>query len=204
MGLFDKLFRKKINISEENPGPNNAPRSEKCREIYDLKDKLDDILGQDAFIAKSAYLSLIPSYGRTIDYFAVLTDSGSLENYCKDNGASVSDVEKVCQMYVDIEKIVDHHNEEYIKKVLKTEKEYLDNILKDVDSNILLDEEQRKVVLNDEDYCLVIAGAGAGKTTTVAAKVRYLDIGIMDRWNISSKANPKTITNHFTFTDFPP
>ena len=33
-----------------------------------------------------------------------------------------------------------------------------------------LDEEQRKVVLSDEDYTLVIAGAGAGKTTTVAAK----------------------------------
>lgn len=163
-----------MNISEEKTETNNVPRSEKCREIYNLKDKLEDILGQDTFIAKSDYASWMPSYGRTIDYFAVLTDSGSLENYCRENGASVSDVEKICQMYVDIEKIVDHHNEAYIKKVLKTEKEYLDNILKDVDSNILLDEEQRKVVLNDEDYCLVIAGAGAGKTTTVAAKVRYL------------------------------
>lgn len=28
--------------------------------------------------------------------------------------------------------------------------------------------------MTDEDYCLVIAGAGAGKTTTVAAKVKYL------------------------------
>ena len=38
----------------------------------------------------------------------------------------------------------------------------------------MLDEDQRRVVLTDEDYCLVIAGAGAGKTTTVAAKVKYL------------------------------
>ena len=38
----------------------------------------------------------------------------------------------------------------------------------------MLDDDQRKVVLTDEDYCLVIAGAGAGKTTTVAAKVKYL------------------------------
>ena len=30
------------------------------------------------------------------------------------------------------------------------------------------------VVLSEEDNTLVIAGAGAGKTTTVAAKVRYL------------------------------
>ena len=40
--------------------------------------------------------------------------------------------------------------------------------------NILLDDDQRRVVLTDEDYCLVVAGAGAGKTTTVAAKVKYL------------------------------
>lgn len=38
----------------------------------------------------------------------------------------------------------------------------------------MLDDEQREVVLSNEDYTLVIAGAGAGKTTTVAAKVRYL------------------------------
>ena len=38
----------------------------------------------------------------------------------------------------------------------------------------MLDEDQRRVILTDEDYCLVIAGAGAGKTTTVAAKVKYL------------------------------
>ena len=43
-----------------------------------------------------------------------------------------------------------------------------------VDPKIRLDEEQRRVVLSDEDYTLVIAGAGAGKTTTVSAKVRYL------------------------------
>ncbi len=51
---------------------------------------------------------------------------------------------------------------------------YLDNILRDVDPQIKLDEDQRQVILTDEDYCLVIAGAGAEKTTTVAAKVKYL------------------------------
>ena len=54
------------------------------------------------------------------------------------------------------------------------EKEYLDNILKDIDPDICLDENQREVILSDEDYGLVVAGAGVGKTTTVAAKVKYL------------------------------
>lgn len=54
------------------------------------------------------------------------------------------------------------------------DKAYLDNVLKMVDPAINLDDEQRRVVLSEEDYMLVIAGAGAGKTTTIAAKVKYL------------------------------
>jgi DNA helicase-4 len=37
-----------------------------------------------------------------------------------------------------------------------------------------LTKEQQDAVLRDEDNCLVVAGAGTGKTTTVAAKVSYL------------------------------
>lgn len=65
-------------------------------------------------------------------------------------------------------------NERFIQKEMVKEKDYLDNVLKSVDPVIDLDEDQRRVVLSDEDYTLVIAGAGAGKTTTVAAKVKYL------------------------------
>ena len=82
--------------------------------------------------------------------------------------------------YVDFEDFktipesVEKHNIAYVADHLKSEKEYLDTILKKIDPVINLDDEQRNVVLSDEDYTLVIAGAGAGKTTTVAAKVRYL------------------------------
>ena len=70
--------------------------------------------------------------------------------------------------------IISKHNHAFLQRHLASEKQYLDNILKQVDPVINLDDEQRKVVLSDEDYTLVIAGAGAGKTTTVAAKVKYL------------------------------
>lgn len=43
-----------------------------------------------------------------------------------------------------------------------------------VDDNIKLDEEQAKAILADNESALIIAGAGTGKTTTMAAKVKYL------------------------------
>lgn len=97
-----------------------------------------------------------------------------LADFCQRNGISLPEVQNTTAAYTDIEKRVDQLNEEFITKSLTTEKEYLDNILKSVDPAVSLDDDQRRVVLTDEDYCLVIAGAGAGKTTTVAAKVKYL------------------------------
>lgn len=66
------------------------------------------------------------------------------------------------------------HNTAYVDRVLERDKVYFDNILKQIDPNIQLDEEQRRAVITDDDYCLLVAGAGAGKTTTMAAKVKYL------------------------------
>ena len=83
-------------------------------------------------------------------------------------------IDTTVNTYNNFEKLIDEKNERFIQKEMVKEKDYLDNVLKSVDPVIDLDEDQRRVVLSDEDYTLVIAGAGAGKTTTVAAKVKYL------------------------------
>lgn len=59
------------------------------------------------------------------------------------------------------------HNKEYINNQLLINKDYFDNMFSNVDKNIKLDEEQRKAILKNEDYNLIIAGAGSGKTTTI-------------------------------------
>lgn len=68
--------------------------------------------------------------------------------------------------------------EEYNNKVLDNLKEkykdYFQNMFKVIDDNIVLDDEQIKAILSDEDSALIIAGAGTGKTTTMTAKVKYL------------------------------
>ena len=53
-------------------------------------------------------------------------------------------------------------------------KEYFQNMFKGIDDNIVLDDEQIRAILSDEDSALIIAGAGTGKTTTMTAKVKYL------------------------------
>jgi|GEM_PF-1192849 len=76
--------------------------------------------------------------------------------------------------YETLDRDIDAHNERYVDERVSGNKEYFDNILKDIDPAIKLDDEQRRAVVTDDDYCLLVAGAGAGKTTTMAAKVKYL------------------------------
>lgn len=69
---------------------------------------------------------------------------------------------------------LEKYNNEVLNQYLIKYKEYFDNMYIDIDSKIFLDTEQRKAILSDEDFLLIIAGAGTGKTTTMASKVKYL------------------------------
>ena len=51
---------------------------------------------------------------------------------------------------------------------------YFKDMFANVDENIVLDNDQIKAIMSDNKYTLVLAGAGTGKTTTMAAKVKYL------------------------------
>jgi len=107
----------------------------------------------------------------------------SLPKLCRQNGWVEDIISSFLYLHQNIDSQLKKHNEEFLTRHLLEDKEYLDRILFDVDPHIVLDEDQRRVVLNEEDHCLVVAGAGAGKTTTVAAKVKYL----VDRKNIDPK-----------------
>lgn len=167
MPLFDKILGKTKN--ENSPNNNSNINS-----ITELIGFLDELLSSDKYIAKSDYLKKIESAKDIVNYFEQLKKDDLLTNFCKKNKISSDKIYSAVEKYSDIKKLVTEHNKEFISRKLKSEKVYLDTVLKECDPNILLDEDQRRVVLTDEDYCLVIAGAGAGKTTTVAAKVKYL------------------------------
>lgn len=77
-----------------------------------------------------------------------------LKEWCKKNSIDYKLLSKYMDEFANTEALVKEHNNKFISKHLKSDKEYLDNILKKDDPNIILDEEQRKVVLSDEDYIL--------------------------------------------------
>ena len=178
MGFWDKLFRRKKQLigyeKRENGLEKTISIDENVLEILELKVFVESLLNDTKYIAKSDYYESIKKYTDVINYFNVLKTSGMLNDFCVRNQVTALEVECVVKSFEDIDKLVEQHNETYLSETMIVEKEYLDNILKNVDSAVLLDEDQRRVVLTDEDYCLVVAGAGAGKTTTMAAKVKYL------------------------------
>ena len=168
MSIFDKLFGVKKDRDSQ------SAKSSKTNVVESLKNFINDLLSSDSYIARSDYNKFIDKNSKNIEYLRDLQNDNLLENYCKQNGLRVSAVKKLINDIYAIKDLVAQHNRDFINYKTVSEKDYLDDILKDVDPAIRLDTDQRKVVLTDEDYCLVIAGAGAGKTTTIAAKVKYL------------------------------
>ena len=178
MGFLERILgysRLKEKIRKKNPsGEQKQPQNEKAIKLIECSGFFASLLNQDKYIAKSEYKNKHDEYESTIEFFKVLKSSGMLLDFCQKNGVHVVKAERTIEIFEDIEYQIDMHNEEYLSSAMVKEKEYLDTVLQSIDPNIALDKDQRRVVLTDEDYCLVIAGAGAGKTTTVAAKVKYL------------------------------
>ena len=173
MGFIDKIFRKK-KVQLNSNVQQNVSQDENVLKILELRTLINSLLNSHKYVAKSDYIEKVKEYASVINFFDVLQKSGMLNEFGTRNGLSASEIKQVISTYTDIEEFVEQHNEKYISDTMVREKDYLDNVLKSVDPVVSLDEDQRRVVLTDEDYCLVIAGAGAGKTTTVAAKVKYL------------------------------
>ena len=114
------------------------------------------------------------TYGK---YNESLTNKLIFQYVCNNAAAIRVDIDSLRRFLRQMQSLdgdITAHNSTYVDRALERDKDYFDNILKQIDPNIQLDEEQRRAVITDDDYCLLVAGAGAGKTTTMAAKVKYL------------------------------
>jgi DNA helicase-4 len=87
----------------------------------------------------------------------------------------LSEINKLKNNYLQSEILRKEYNQSFIKHELEECETLFSNI-----DNASLDQQQRQAIVKDEDNNLIIAGAGSGKTTTVAGKVAY----IIDRFKI--------------------
>ena len=124
--------------------------------------EFDVIYHKDMYISKKIYDNFLDKYTDIINL---------INKYPKYN-------DEVYNKFITIidkgYSVIDKRNNLYINYKLEQEKNYFDNMFKEIDPNIMLDLEQRKAIIIDEDYSLIVAGAGSGKTTTMVAKVKYL------------------------------
>lgn len=78
-------------------------------------------------------------------------------------------VRKFRREYRLLERNRKRYNEKFLIREKEKVKELLDNIC-----GYSLDNEQREIVVKDDQNTLVIAGAGSGKSLTIIGKIRYL------------------------------
>ncbi len=125
--------------------------------------KFESLFTNNKFISKKVFDKFLDKYQ---DIFKMFNSSRFL--------LSLENQNKMLQIINNGYTMIKNYNTYFINNALTTYKEYFDNMFKEIDSNILLDAYQRRAIISDEDYSLVIAGAGSGKTTVIAAKVKYL------------------------------
>lgn len=67
------------------------------------------------------------------------------------------------------DEVVKEWNRQYVEGMKHLHLDFFSDV-----EGLALDDQQQEAIITDDNYNLVIAGAGSGKTLTVAAKVKYL------------------------------
>lgn len=127
---------------------------------------------------KNWYISYKQYDRLRIDYQKTAHQIASLPEHVRKKDEPLLDA--FLHVYQDLPRYISRLNQEYIQRELTKNKSFFDSI-----RGKSLDLQQRLVCITDDDYMLVVAGAGSGKTVTVEAKVKYL----VERMGI----NPKEI-----------
>ncbi len=154
---------------------------EKCVILEEFNDLLDS---QDVYIDDAARKSFKKKFNKNYyNYYENLNMDVLIDDYNKEfienfkkglEDKYISNSEKLklvnsLNYNFDVNFLIDEHNDEYIKKTAKLNKDYFENI-----AGRSLDSDQIRAVLTDDDNTQIVAGAGTGKTLTLQAKVKYL------------------------------
>ena len=147
---------------------------ESWKNLANCRRKLTALLYEHRYLAVSDITGILRTCSGALAQYRDLREQELLTAYCRRRRISLMQVEETLHFFDRLDRYVISHNRSFVRETLLSEHDYFDHMLDGIDPSIMLDKDQRRMVVTDEDYCLVIAGAGAGKTTAVAAKVKYL------------------------------
>ncbi|MCI2068588.1 MAG: UvrD-helicase domain-containing protein [Bacilli bacterium] len=164
--------------------------------IAQFTDDLNRNLECDAFLTSTDFDDLKAKFSSFFEMLIDIKQKDLLNEWCNKKKIKSRNVSAALDKYLSLRGLFDIHNDVFVRRHLISDKSFLDRCLKNDDPNINLDNEQRRVVLSDEKYTLVVAGAGSGKTTTIEAKVKYLvDVKHVDPHKILVVSFTKKATN---------
>lgn len=126
-------------------------------------DAFQELLLEDRYLSHKDLEEFLDKYNDTL----LLINKGYLD---KDDLL----YKKIYSIVNDSYNVVVKRNNAFIKRKMKELSSYFDDIFINIDNNIRLSNEQRKVIISDEDYSLISASPGTGKTTLAIAKIKYL------------------------------
>lgn len=163
MGIFDIFKRRKTQADDEvQKHTTSVDNPVQYCEILRFNKEFAELLKRDAYIARSDYKHLINAYQNIYQFYISVVNAHILKEYAGKNGLDISQIQSFLTHYEQIQDLskesetIKKHNAQFVASHIQSEKEYLDNILKACDPAILLDNEQREVVLSEEDNTLVI------------------------------------------------
>lgn len=113
------------------------------------------------FVSHSAEVKFIKTWKRAYDKLRLLPVSLGSELH--------NSISRFLKDYNNLHNFIIMQNDKFIA----SEKIRCDKMFSNIDGKSL-DDQQRTVVVTDEDNSLVLAGAGSGKTLTIAGKIKYL------------------------------
>lgn len=134
----------------------------KREDIVNAANSFRSILRSKSYISKEKYLLWLDHWNHL---------RSLVKKYSK-NKIQIEFENEIKELQVAFENgkdCINEKNQNYISLELTQNTEFFDNIVSHPLSN-----EQRRVIVTDEKYTLVVAGAGTGKTNTIVAKAGYL------------------------------
>ncbi|WP_299363453.1 UvrD-helicase domain-containing protein [Winogradskyella sp.] len=147
----------------------------KCEEQKkSLQKQLDEIkkfnVDFDEFRNRKSFLANYDSFNFKSNYTSLfnklkITDYKDLPDFQNE----IRLIDTFISEYSNFEDLIKVRNDTFVSDEI----EKVDELLSDVEGKSL-DEQQRNAVVTNEDNNLIIAGAGSGKTLTIAGKVLYL------------------------------